>query len=79
MYLTLHKKLVAPEETDLKKVQLAMRVIQDGVKLKFGGRVSHLAVLQIMESMNLLLSNKKLLKMKDIDEETRDIIAQTLS
>ena len=69
--------MVATENVDLKKIQVALRVIQDGVKLKFGRRVSHLSALQIMESLNMIC--KKLSKEKEIDADTRCILAKTLS
>ena len=55
-------------------VRQCLLFIQDAVKLKFGSRVSQLCLIQVIETMNLLLSRKQ-----TFDEELQELIAETLS
>lgn len=55
-------------------VRQCLLFIQDAVKLKFGSRVSQLCLIQVIETMNSLLSRKQ-----TFDEELQELIAETLS
>ena len=57
-----HKHLlVAPADKGLSeaRVSLAMSVFQDCLKLKLGRRVSHISVLQMFDSLSLLMNKKQ--------------------
>ena len=59
LFDSIHKHLVVFEDNiDENLLILGLQIIQDSIKLKFGSRLSHLSVIQLMESLNYLMTTK---------------------
>jgi len=59
LFESIYKNLIIFEEAiNEDKLIMGLQVIEDAIKLKFGNRLSHLSVIQLMESLNYLLTTK---------------------
>ena len=79
LFESIYKHLVVfDEEIDENSLVLGLEIIQDSIKLKFGSRLSHLSVIQLMESLNYLMTTKQKCLQRKLSLECKVVLASTL-
>ena len=58
---------------------LGLQILHDSITLKFGSRVSHLSVIQILDSLTHLMNNTSKLAHLGKDSNCQEQLARTLS
>jgi len=59
-------------------LSLALSIIQDAVKFKYGSRLSHLSTIQVLESLNHIMKKQNHLALNSFSSETKKQLALTL-
>jgi hypothetical protein len=74
-----HKELVAAGTMSEASIHLALDIYLDTIKLKLGRRLSHISVIQILDSLNTILTKKNAeLVRNSFSGATRELLASAL-
>jgi len=79
LFAAVHRHLLNNgAELSEKPLSLALSIIQDSVKFKYGSRLSHLSTIQVLESLNHIMKKQNHLALNGFSSETREQLALTL-
>jgi hypothetical protein len=59
-------------------VSLALNIIQDAAKFKYGSRLSHLSTIQILESLNHIMKKQNQLALNGFSSEIKEQLTMAL-
>jgi len=60
-------------------VTLGLTILTDAIRLKYGRRLSHLSVIQIVDTLNSLMTKKNAAMLPSFKPETLELLASTCS
>jgi|TARA_B110000285_G_C15086362_1_gene596423 hypothetical protein len=79
LFAAVHRHLLNNgTELSEKPLSLALSIIQDAVKFKYGSRLSQLSTIQVLESLNHIMKKQNHLALNSFSSETKEQLALAL-